>query len=92
MVRKEMEPISREVPNVATVERAIVALMDDNNYLVGPLDPEEVNIGVLANQGLMYASLEVIGDALTNLIKAGELRIILAAKAGEELKAHFGRI
>lgn len=86
-----MKPISQEVPDASTVERAIIALTEEGSgYLIGPLDPEEIDIGVKANQGLMYASATIIGDALTNLVAAKKLRIILAAKAGEPLIAYFG--
>jgi len=86
-----LKPISQEVPDIDTVKSATLAVLQDDRYLVGPLTPEEVNIGVKAREGLMYASVQQIGDAMTSLIMAGKVRIIFAARGREELRAFFTR-
>lgn len=82
-------PISREVPGIVTIESVIVTLMKDNN-LVGPLSPEEINVDIKINGGLTHASCTEISEAVTHLIAQGKLRVIFAAKVGEELRAYFG--
>jgi hypothetical protein len=88
---KMFKPITTELPDIGMVQTAILAVVQDDTYLVGPLSPEEVNIGVKAREGLMYASCSQLADAMTSLVVAEKVRIIFAAGAGEELRAFFTR-